>query len=130
MIVAVTGGRDFQHSHVVYNAMVELCRDATLLVHGGARGVDTFAAEAAASLGIPTLEFQADWDTHGRAAGPLRNQRMVDFGPDLLIAFPGGRGTADMVRRCAKAGIRTVQLTDADVARHFFGDEPEPVSSR
>jgi hypothetical protein len=48
----------------------------------------------------------ADWNTHGRAAGPIRNQRMLDeVKPELVVAFPGGRGTADMVRRAREAGV-------------------------
>jgi hypothetical protein len=52
--------------------------------------------------------FYADWDKHGRAAGPIRNQQMLDEGkPDLVVAFllPQGSGTLDMIRRTEKAGI-------------------------
>ena len=49
----------------------------------------------------------ADWKRYGRGAGPARNQAMlVEFNPQLLVAFPGGKGTADMVRRAQKAGVR------------------------
>ena len=48
-------------------------------------------------------EYPADWKKYGKSAGPLRNQRMIDEGkPDLVVAFPGGVGTADMISR-AKA---------------------------
>ena len=57
--------------------------------------------------------YMADWDGLGRKAGPIRNQRMLDDGkPDLGIAFPGGRGTADMVRRAREAGVETIQVQD------------------
>ena len=50
--------------------------------------------------------FPADWKVRGRAAGHIRNQQMLDEGrPHLVVAFPGGRGTADMVRRARAAGI-------------------------
>lgn len=75
------------------------------LVHGGASGADSLAADVAARAGWRIEEHPADWGTHGRAAGPIRNQHMASLGADLLIAFPGGRGTADMVRRARKAGI-------------------------
>lgn len=56
-------------------------------------------------------EYKADWDTYGLAAGPLRNQRMLDEGkPDVVLAFPGGKGTADMVARARKAGVRVVEV--------------------
>jgi hypothetical protein len=50
--------------------------------------------------------YKAEWDKHGRAAGPIRNQQMLDDGkPDLVLAFAGGRGTDDMCRRAREAGI-------------------------
>src|SRR5690606_11824331 len=70
------------------------------LVHGGAPGADSEAAYVAAYLlEWPVEAHPADWQRHGRAAGPIRNQQMVDSGADLVIAFPGGRGTADLIRR-------------------------------
>jgi hypothetical protein len=48
----------------------------------------------------------ADWEKLGRSAGPIRNQAMLDEGrPDLVVAFPGHHGTADMVRRARAAGV-------------------------
>ena len=50
--------------------------------------------------------YPADWRTHGRAAGPLRNARMIAEGkPDLVIAFKGNRGTQDCCRKAEAAGI-------------------------
>jgi len=55
--------------------------------------------------------FPADWETHGKAAGPIRNQRMLDEGrPDLVVAFPGGRGTSDMVARAKRAGVEVMMI--------------------
>lgn len=76
------------------------------IIHGGARGADALAGEWAECFGVPFRVFPANWDRDGKAAGPIRNQRMIDEGkPDLVIVFPGGRGTADMVMRARKAGI-------------------------
>ena len=56
------------------------------------------------------IVFPAEWDKYGVSAGPIRNQKMIDEGkPDLVFAFPGGRGTTDMIRRAAVAGIRVVR---------------------
>jgi hypothetical protein len=64
------------------------------------------AGEWADVFGVPFRIFPANWKKHGRAAGPMRNQQMLDEGkPDLVIAFPGGSGTADMVRRAKAAGV-------------------------
>ena len=65
---------------------------------------------------IPVKEYPADWQKHGRAAGPIRNQQMLDEGkPDLVVAFDGGRGTADMIARAEKAGVRVVRATKVTI---------------
>lgn len=111
MRVAVTGGRDFDDDKAVHRALSRLPRHA-VLVHGGARGADRKAAEWWAGRGRPVEEHKADWQRHGRGAGHIRNQRMVDSGIDMLVAFPGGRGTADMTRRAIKAGVPVVRVGD------------------
>jgi hypothetical protein len=80
-----------------------------VIVHGAAVGADQMAGSWARSRGVAEAAFPADWGRDGRAAGPIRNQRMLDEGrPDLVVAFPGGRGTADMVRRARAAGVAVV----------------------
>ncbi len=84
---------------------------ATIVIYGGCRGADTIGAWVAAELGLRCCEAPADWRRYGRAAGPIRNQRMLDAGrPWLVIAFhpdiTHSRGTADMVDRAAKAGVQ------------------------
>jgi hypothetical protein len=74
-------------------------------MQGGARGVDSFAREWATTKHIGRWVCNAEWDKHGRSAGPRRNARMLEWKPDLVIAFPGGRGTADMVAKAEAAGI-------------------------
>jgi YspA, cpYpsA-related SLOG family len=82
---------------------------AAVLVHGGAKGGDQLAERAARALGIRTEPHSARWRTEGRAAGPLRNQRMVDAGADvciaLLVAGLPCRGTRDCARHAEAAGI-------------------------
>lgn len=56
-------------------------------------------------------EFKADWTKHGKAAGPIRNKQMLDEGkPDLVIAFPGGAGTANMVKLAEEAGVKVIKI--------------------
>jgi hypothetical protein len=76
-----------------------------MLLEGGARGADRFAREFANGLGCTVETHEADWKRYGKAAGGIRNQRMVDSKPDGVLAFPGGKGTEDCVRRAVKAGI-------------------------
>ncbi len=90
-------------------------RHRVVLIAGGAQGADALAAAAGRRAGIEVNEFPADWQRHGRAAGPIRNQQMLDEGkPHLVIAFDAsGRGTTDMVRRAKTAGV-FVCVLDAD----------------
>lgn len=79
------------------------------LVHGGAQGADSLAGEWAAARGVPVTVFPADWRKHGRAAGPIRNQAMLDAGCDGWAAFPvagePNKGTSDFVSRATRSGV-------------------------
>ncbi len=104
MIVLVCGGRTFNDKELLFTVLDTLT--ITRLIHGGARGADALTGRYARARGIPYDVFEADWHRHGRASGPIRNQRMLDEAhPNLVIAFPGGRGTNDMIRRALKAKI-------------------------
>jgi hypothetical protein len=112
--VLVCGGRD-------YADVDTLCRvlDAShkahpiaVLIHGAASGADDLASEWAASHGILISAHPANWQAHGKLAGPIRNQRMLnEQKPDIVIAFPGGKGTADMCKRARKAGLVVLQIS-------------------
>lgn len=112
MRVLVCGGRDFADRDWLFAVMDKLARErgpVSTIIHGGARGADTLAGEWAASRNCPAEAYIADWASQGRAAGPIRNKRMLDAGrPDLVVAFPGGRGTANMVRQAKAAGVEVL----------------------
>ena len=77
-----------------------------VIIHGNAKGADQTSGEWASERVIRAEEYPAKWNVHGRAAGPIRNQQMLDKGkPDLVVAFKGGVGTAGMVSIAKKAGI-------------------------
>lgn len=82
---------------------------ALSICHGGARGADRLADAWAKAHHVTHRPYPADWDTHGKAAGAIRNRQMLkDFKPNLVIAFrsPGeSRGTDDMVDAATKAGV-------------------------
>jgi hypothetical protein len=111
MRVLVCGGRNYcgmDEDEHVYMMLDKIHRQTpiTKLIEGGAAGVDTTARRWAGERAINRVTVHADWAAYGRAAGPLRNQRMLDeFTPSLVVAFPGGSGTADMVARAVQAGI-------------------------
>ena len=78
------------------------------LVHGGAGGADFIACDVALrEMGWSIEAHPADWRKHGKAAGPIRNEEMVDAGAHICLAFPvpGSRGTWDCIRKAADAGI-------------------------
>jgi predicted Rossmann-fold nucleotide-binding protein len=107
--VLVCGGRDYDDRAAVYSSLDSLHAEHgfTLLIAGGARGADTLAAQWAQDRGVPTQVYMAEWERFGREAGPIRNQRMLEEGtPDVVVAFPGGRGTTNMVAQARAAGLR------------------------
>lgn len=109
--IIVCGGRDFADSAHVWNMLSEIddMEGIASVAHGGAPGADSEAGKWASHSRKPVQVYSARWKQEGKAAGPLRNQRMLDqFKPDAVVAFPGGRGTADMVRRAQAAGVRII----------------------
>ncbi len=109
MRVLVCGGRDYRDDAAVFAALDRLHseRGVSCVLAGAASGADHLAAAWAKARAIDLREFPADWKAHGRAAGPLRNRRMLAEGrPDGVVAFPGGRGTADMVKAALDAGLK------------------------
>ncbi len=107
MKLLVCGGRDVRDASLVFAALSKANRKrpVTELIHGGARGADSIAGIWAKENDVPCTVFMADWSV-GKSAGPQRNQRMLDEGhPDGVVAFPGGSGTADMLRRAEAASV-------------------------
>jgi hypothetical protein len=81
------------------------------IIAGGATGVDTAAIDWACSNWLRWQVFTADWETHGRAAGYIRNKQMRDEGkPDIVLAFPGGKGTANMVKLAKEENIPVEEI--------------------
>jgi predicted Rossmann-fold nucleotide-binding protein len=110
--VLVCGGRDYQDWRRVADALRRLHDSSPigLIIHGCDSGAATLAVRWALLAGIPTSGFDADFESHGPAAERLRNQRMImESKPDLVIAFPGGEGTADLVSRATAAGVPVEQ---------------------
>ena len=112
MRVLVCGGRGLDNQERVWQALNELDGEGVIdvVIEGGASGADALAFKWATVHSRGTLTFNADW-SQGRKAGPLRNQKMLDDGkPDVVLALPGGPGTADMVRRARKANVKVIEV--------------------
>lgn len=116
-VVLVCGGRDYERVDHVWMVLYQLHGHNTItrIVEGGATGADAAARRWAQNAGVPCSTMPADWKANGRAAGPIRNQKMLDlYEPDYVIAFPGGRGTKDMVTRAKASGYRVETYAPTD----------------
>ena len=108
MKAIVCGGRDFKNWPLLCGTLDALhaAEPFDRIATGAAPGADTLADSWARSRGISVERYYALWRTYGKVAGPIRNQQMLEKEwPDVVIAFPGGKGTADMVERAKKARI-------------------------
>lgn len=138
MRVVIYGGRDFgndilksyqqareevywgimQLEHIAQEHAVATGVDVTdnwlpewTVISGGAAGADRIGEEFAIINWCQLEVYKADWDKHGKAAGPIRNVQMLKEGkPDLGVAFPGGRGTAHMTSILKEAGVPVREL--------------------
>lgn len=126
MRVLVCGSRNwkddkFIHEYLeVFNKNYHGYGEIDVLIHGGARGADTIAGEFAESNNIKVVKFSAEWKKYGKAAGPMRNNKMLTEGkPDIVIAFINknqrSRGSKHMVRLAKKANIITVSAVSSKV---------------
>ncbi len=113
LAVIVCGGRD-------YNDYSNLCKlldevAPTFIIHGGANGADSLAGQYASQNNIPCKVFKAEWDKHGKGAGPIRNAKMLNSLLSMnidkaVVAFPGGKGTANMISLAEDFNVKVIKL--------------------
>jgi hypothetical protein len=119
--VLVCGGRDYDDRTRFFHFMDrvletikgtgETPKRDVVIIHGAARGADTLADDYARERELRVIRYLADWKTHGRGAGPIRNKLMLTDGkPHVIIAFKGGNGTADMIQQGKKAGVPVYEV--------------------
>lgn len=121
MRLLVCGSRDWGDKEIIHTVLEGFAarHDLKRVIAGGAPGADTLAFDWAYEKDIHWV-FPADWKKYGKAAGPRRNQQMLDQGkPDMVLAFKdgfdykwawgvesaSGHGTEDMVLRAKNAGV-------------------------
>jgi hypothetical protein len=119
MRILICGGRDFTDKWKFYEVMDRLSEEydfdnkqPIVIIAGEARGADTLAKEYAEEC-WEYAGYPADWNKYGKRAGYVRNQQMLDEGkPELVVAFPGGKGTAMMIELAKKAGVEVIEVTN------------------
>ena len=127
MKAIICGGRDFCKTLEGVNLVRQWLygNRPELVIVGGddstyTSGVDATAYSWCRDWGWPCAVVPAWWQANGNGAGPRRNSLMLKLGADTCVAFPGGRGTADMVRKARKAGLMIIEV---DVTTIQAGDE-------
>lgn len=115
--ILICGGRNFDNYTLLSKVMRKIRNKhpTVELVHGAAKGADTLAQKYADEHDIITKIYPADWEKYGKKAGPIRNAAMLfDSQPDAVIAFPGGNGTAHMIKTAQDAGftVMIIKLTE------------------
>ena len=113
-VVLVTGGRNYQGRERVFAELDKLAvlHGPLYVIEGGATGADQWARQWRANHQAEGRTYRAAWHIHGKRAGFIRNADMLAEGkPALVLAFPGGRGTLDMVTKATVAGVKVEQVT-------------------
>ena len=108
MKVIVAGSRNITSLGAVYHAIKGAEKEGitiTEVVSGCARGVDTIGELWADFKQLKLTKFPADWDKHGRSAGPIRNQEMADYADALIVVWDGkSSGSKNMLETMKKTG--------------------------
>lgn len=123
MIVLVCGGRNFTDTEIAYNFLNDLHKQYqfTQVISGGARGADSLADSWPRINDIESIVVPAEWNKFGKAAGHIRNMKMVDeHHPNLVIAFPGGKGTTNMIQYSKRNKIKVIEYNDYALSKQFF----------
>ena len=117
MKLLVCGGRAFADTEMLYRVLDEIHEQngVAIIIQGGAKGADIMSYFWACERQIPEIrQYNAQWDDEGKKAGTVRNARMLRKSqPDAVMAFPGGVGTADMVRKALAKGYTVYEIDEA-----------------
>lgn len=114
MKILVCGGRSYGDVDKVFEILdcINTLTPISYLVHGNAKGADRLAEDWAIQAKVCPLSYPADWEKHGKTAGPIRNKQMLDNNPDirLVVAFPGGAGTKNMAALAKARDIKVMEI--------------------
>lgn len=133
MKVLICGDRNWKDRQAIQRCVFSLPQGTTI-IEGEARGADRTSAEMGAGYGLTIEKYPADWNQHGRSAGPIRNRQMLREGkPDLVVFFHNNlrqsKGTRDMVKISCDKGIPVINgraVTDWPSFLAMYGFETRP----
>ncbi len=116
MRVLCCGDRNWT-SYEIIRRELEKLDDYTTVINGCAKGADSISAYIARQLNYPVIDFPANWNKYGRAAGPIRNKQMLDEGkPDLVLAFhtdiKNSKGTKNMIEQAKGRRIKVILIKE------------------
>ncbi|MDU6748097.1 MAG: DUF2493 domain-containing protein [Bradyrhizobium sp.] len=113
MRLLVCGGRHFEDAEMVHHELTALHwrKPISVVVHGSIAGVGIIAEAWARRHGIAVVRYPPNWEFYGKKAEGLRSDFMLtDSRPDFVVAFPGGRHTADLVQRAISVGLAVLAI--------------------
>lgn len=123
MKVIIAGGRNIKGENLLYEALKTFPYKITEVVCGMASGVDTLGKEYAEENGILISEFPANWEKHGKAAGPIRNKQMAEYGDVLLLIWDGkSSGSANMAKQ--------MEMVEKPSVKYLITDLYEQISKK
>lgn len=113
-VILITGSRDWTDQDIIRNALTEFSDRKVLVIHGKCKGADIIAGNIAEKLGFDISSSPADWKTFGRAAGPIRNKKMVDETLEykkmgintVVLAFHDSLDNSKGTGHCVKLAIK------------------------
>jgi hypothetical protein len=117
--VLVTGGRTFTERDWLWAGLdlLHSMDPITEVIEGGATGADVRAQEWAHRREVHCTTVPAQWEKYGRGAGHIRNSEMARLGPDVVLACPGGPGTAGMIKIAKAQGLKVISLEKMPIAK-------------
>ena len=129
MKVIVAGTRTFDSARftgLVAWALTSLDWPVEEIVSGAASGIDTAGENWAKINRVPIKHFFPDWDAHGKAAGPLRNEEMAKYADALILVWDGhSAGSADMRDRARRHGLPVFEVVVRSANKMAPGERSE-----
>lgn len=111
MKILVCGGRDFDDYKLLSETLNPHIHTGLVIIHGAAKGADSLAERWAKDNADDIESYPADWTKYGKRAGYIRNVQMLNEGkPDLVVAFPGGKGTQMMINLAEAAKVPVIKV--------------------